>query len=125
MNCDAPHERHCHRAEAQLDSWMDARVKAAHDEWRMWRDTMSARCYAPATRVNDRGLDLQPSRCCRTVCISAPSQRMDTASAQNTPRGLGHHFSTGDLSCVALPLSVPPPGLLSRVLPSAAPPRAG
>jgi len=26
-----------HRAEAQLDSWMDARVKPAHDEWRMWR----------------------------------------------------------------------------------------
>jgi len=26
-----------HRAEAQFDSWMDARVKPAHDEWRMWR----------------------------------------------------------------------------------------
>jgi hypothetical protein len=23
-----------HRAEAQFDSWMDARVKPAHDEWR-------------------------------------------------------------------------------------------
>ena len=28
-----------HRAEAQFDSWMDARVKPAHDEWMIWRMT--------------------------------------------------------------------------------------
>ncbi len=49
--------------------------------------------HAGDIRVNDRGLDLQASRFCRTIYMFVPSQKVDIASAHDTPRGVGEIFS--------------------------------
>jgi len=77
---------------------------------------MTFKCR-PGVRSSPRGTiaaaDLQPSRFCRTVCISAPCKGWTQCRA-NTPRGLEHRFFTTEICHASCYRSlVPPPACVS------------